>query len=322
MPLQRGFDHHYGFYTGAIHYYTHEREGAFDWHRNGVPCSDEGYATHLLAREAVRLVQQHDVAQPLFLYLPFNAPHTPLHVPEKYLEPYAHLTGNRRLYAGMVASLDEAIGQIVAAIDEKGMRDNTLFIFSSDNGGDFPGATASNGPLRGKKGTLYEGGTRVAAFATWNGRIPAGSVVREALHIVDWYPTLLKLAGARLEQPLPLDGRDAWPTLAHGKPSPHDVILINTALHNGAVRARDWKLILNGQVMDTDPKPEGPPVVELFNLADDPHEKRNLAAQRPDKVRELRAHLDQFAREAAPPKDAAKPRGFKSPKIWGEFSSK
>jgi len=319
LPRQRGFDHHYGFYTGAIHYYTHVREGAFDWHRNNQVCRDEGYATELLAQEAVDVITRHDPAQPLFLYLPFNAPHTPLQVPEKYLAAYARLTGNRRLYAGMVTALDTAVGEIVAAIDRKGLRRETLFIFSSDNGGDFPGVTSSNGPLRGKKGTLYEGGTRVAAFATWDGRIPAGAELKEPLHVVDWYPTLLRLAGASLDQPLPLDGRDLWPTLVEGKPSPHDVILINSARHNGAVRMGPWKLIINGHIMDTDPKTEGPEVVELFNLQNDPNENTNLAAENPDKVRQLRAHLDRFAREAIPPKDVPKPRGIKTPEVWGDF---
>ena len=105
------------------------------------------------------------------------------------------------------------------------MRQDTLFLFSSDNGGPGPGRVTSNGPLRGRKGTLYEGGVRVPAFATWEGRIKAGSVVNAPLHIVDWYPTLLKLAGVSLEQKLPLDGRDAWPAIAEGKPSPHEEIL-------------------------------------------------------------------------------------------------
>lgn len=321
LPLQRGFDHHYGFYTGAINYNTHERQGAFDWHRNQEVCRDEGYATHLLAKEAVRLIEQHDTAKPLFLYIPFNAPHTPLQVPPEYLEAYPNLQGKRRLYADMVSALDEAVGQIVAAADRKGLRDNTLFIFSGDNGGDFPGEVASNGPLRGRKGTLYEGGTRVAAFATWQGRIPEGAVLHEPLHVVDWYPTLLRLAGASLDQPLPLDGRDLWPTLTRGKPSPHEVILINSARHNGAVRMGEWKLVINGHVMDTDPKNDAPEKIELFNLAQDPNEETNLAAKHPDKVRQLRAQLDRFAREAAPPKDVPKPRGLKTPKVWGDFSA-
>src|SRR5436309_13011541 len=150
----------------------------------------------------------------------------------------------------MVAAMHDSIGQIIDALDRKGLRKNTLILFSSDNGGPAPGRVTSNGPLRAGKGTLYEGGTRVPAFATWDGHIKQGTVVNQPLHMVDWYPTLLKLAGATLEQKLPLDGRDAWATIAHGKPSPHEEILLNATPTNGALRAGDWKLVLNGHRPD------------------------------------------------------------------------
>jgi arylsulfatase A-like enzyme len=247
----------------------------------------------------------------------------------------------------MLAAMDEAIGRIAAAIDKKGMRSNTLFIFSSDNGGPAPGRVTSNGPLRGAKGTLYEGGTRVVAFATWAGQIPPGSVVNEPLHIVDWYPTLVNLAGGSLQQRLPLDGRDAWPTITQGKPSPHDAILLNTTPNNGALRSGDWKLVLNGgrgeessaatesSNSDQDAKKQkkqkkkekqaqtkqASETVELFNLRQDPNEKINLAESMPDKVGELRRRLDEFAKQAVPPKSAPVAADFKSPKVWGEADS-
>jgi arylsulfatase A-like enzyme len=344
LPMARGFDHQYGHYNGALDYYTHDRDGGLDWHRDQKAAREEGYSTHLVAKECVRLIEQKDPRKPLFLYVPFNAVHGPYQeAPGKYSEPYAVLKGTRRVYAGMIAAMDEAIGQIVAAIEKQGLRGNTLFIFSSDNGGPSPGVITSNGPLRGAKGTLYEGGTRVPAFATWDGHIPAGAVVSAALHIVDWYPTLLKLAGASLEQKLPLDGRDAWPAIAQGRPSPHDAILLNTSPRNGAIRMGDWKLVLNGNVSEVEgaadetapaaPKAgkqtkkakqkagKGPATAgeELFNLAQDPYEKTNLAAQNPEKLRELRTRLDAFAQEAVPPKLAPKAANFKSPKVWGEF---
>jgi arylsulfatase A-like enzyme len=246
LPTRRGFDRQYGHYNGALDYHTHVRDGGFDWHRDDRACRDEGYATHLLAKEAVRVVREHDAGKPLFLYVPFNAVHAPHQVPDEYTKPYAGLKGERRLYAGMLAALDEAVGQIVAAVDEKGMRPNTLFIFSSDNGGPAPGRVTSNGSLRAGKGTVYEGGVRVAAFAAWQGRIKPDTAVNEPLHVVDWYPTLLRLAGAATEQKLPLDGRDAWATIAEGKPSPHEDILLNAAPGGGALRAGPWKLVLNG----------------------------------------------------------------------------
>src|SRR5437879_265702 len=250
LPTMRGFDHQYGHYNGALDYFTHVRDGGFDWHRNDKECRDEGYSTHLNAKEAARIIRERDKSKPLFLYVPFNAVHAPHQVPESYKAPYANLAEPRRTYAGMVAAMDEAIGQIVAALDDGGMRQNTLILFSSDNGGPNPGRVTSNGPLRAGKGTLYEGGTRVPAFATWDGHIKPGTIVNQPLHMVAWYPTLLKLAGASLEQKLPLDGRDAWPTIADGKPSPHEEILLNATPTSGAIRVGDWKLVFNGHRPD------------------------------------------------------------------------
>ncbi len=324
LPTRRGFDHQYGHYNGALDYFTHIRDGGFDWHRDDKVCRDEGYTTHLLAKEAAQLIKANAGKKPLFLYVPFNAVHTPHQVPPEYTKPYAKLTGQRKVYAGMVAAMDEAVGKIVAAVEEAGLRSNTLFVFSSDNGGPAPGKVTSNGPLRAGKGTLYEGGVRVAAFATWDGKIKAGSVVNEPMHVVDWYPTLLKLGGASLEQKLPLDGKDVWPTLTQGKPSPHEDILLNTTPSNGAIRAGNWKLVVAGNRPETggeelaQPEEAAKGKVELFNLADDLSEKTNLAERFPDRVKELRARLDAYAKQAAPPKAKPKPPGFKSPKVWGE----
>jgi arylsulfatase A-like enzyme len=324
LPTRRGFDHQYGHYNGALDYFTHVRDGGFDWHRDDKVCRDEGYSTHLLAREAVRLIHEQGGKQPLFLYVPFNAVHAPHQVPDKYTEPYAQLKGVRKTYAGMVAAMDEAVGQILAALDDKGLRKNTLIVFSSDNGGPAPGRVTSNGPLRAGKATLYEGGVRVAACAAWEGHIKPGTAIHEPLHIVDWYPTLLKLAGASLEQKVPLDGKDALATIAEGKPSPHEDILLNTTPNNGAIRVGDWKLVLNGGAGEEGgeaaarPKRNAAPTVELFNLKDDLSEKTNLAARHPDKVKELRARYDTYARQAVAPKSRPKPKDFQSPKVWGE----
>src|SRR5262249_40119906 len=148
LPTKRGFDHQYGQYNGAIDYSTHIRDGGFDWHKDDKVCRDEGYTTHLIAKEAVRLIDEHDGKKPLFLYVPFNARHAPYQVPEKYSKPYVSLKGERRTFAGMVAALDEAVGQIVEAIDRKKLTKDTLFLFSSDNGGVQPDRVASNVPLR------------------------------------------------------------------------------------------------------------------------------------------------------------------------------
>ncbi|HVK13350.1 MAG TPA: arylsulfatase [Gemmataceae bacterium] len=324
LPTRRGFDRQYGHYNGALDYFTHVRDGGFDWHRDDKACRDEGYSTHLIAKEAAAFVTETPGKKPFFLYVPFNAVHTPHQVPAEYMKPYGPLTGERKKYAGMLAAMDEAVGKIVAAVEAAGVRKNTLFVFSSDNGGPRPGVVTDNGPYRAGKGTVYEGGVRAAAFATWDGHIKPGSTITEPLHMVDWYPTLLKLGGATAEQKLPIDGLDVWPTLTQGKPSPHDAILMNATPRGGAVRAGDWKLVVTDGADDPDgnppPKKKAVPAdpVELFNLKDDPYEKTNLAARQPEKVKELQARLAAFAKQAVAPKARPKPKDFVTPKVWGE----
>ena len=339
LPTHRGFAHQYGHYNGALDYFTHERDGGFDWHRDDKVNRDEGYSTVLIGNEAVRLVEAHDANRPLFLYVPFNAPHAPLQALEEYLKAYDHIKDpKRRSYAAMVACEDDQIGRIIGAIEKRGLTANTLFIISSDNGGPLS-LGATNGKLRAGKGTLYEGGTRVTACVNWAGKIKPGSTINEPMHMVDWFPTLLKLAGARTEQKHAPDGRDIWPVLTAGAKSPHDAILLNTTPSNGAIRMGDWKLVLGGNRSDDgtengakaapknakakgkkgkQPAGDDGPRIELFNLAEDLSEQTNLADKQPEKVAELRARLEVFAREAVPPKTAPKAANFKVPKIWGE----
>ncbi len=319
LPTRRGFDRQYGHYNGAIDYFEHTRDGGLDWHRDDKGLREEGYSTNLLAAEAERVIKEHDPKTPLFLYVPFNAPHAPLQAPAEYLKQYEGIRNQRRRsYAAMVTCMDDAVGKIAGALKERGMADNTLLIFSSDNGGPVAQG-ANNGTLRAAKGTLYQGGVQVVAWAAWPGKLKAGTTINEPLHVVDWYPTLLKLAGASAEQKLPVDGKDIWPTLTEGKPSPHEAILINVEPGRGAIRAGPWKLVARGKFPrePADPKLE----VELFDLGSDPSERKNLADEKPEKVKELLSGLNDYAREAVPPKGGAgdrKPADFKAPKVWGE----
>jgi arylsulfatase A-like enzyme len=322
LPTRRGFNHQYGHYNGAIDYFTHVRDGGFDWHKDDKANRDEGYSTGLLGEAAARFVAANAGKKPFFLYVPFNAVHAPHQAPQEYLEQYSHLRRPRRQYAAMLAAMDDAVGKIVDAVEKAGVRQNTLIIFSSDNGGPRPGAVTDNGKFRAGKGTLYEGGVRAAAFATWDGQIPAGSKTSEPVHIVDWYPTLLELCGAPAdESQLPLDGRNIWPTLTAGKPTPHDAILLNTTPGAGAIRMGQWKLIARTADDDADGEPArkiAGAAIELFDLAADPYETTNLAEKHPDKVAQLQARLDDFARQASPPKSKPRPRNFVTPAVWGE----
>ncbi len=323
VPTARGFDHQYGHYFGALDYFTHIRDQSHDWYRDGRELKEEGYSTHLLAKEACRLIGAKDKSKPLFLYVPFNGVHSPFQVPEEYLEPYQHLSGNRRILAGMLAAVDKAIGKIVDALEQAGIRDNTLLVFSSDNGGPRPGV---NTPLRDYKGTVFEGGVRAAAFANWPGQIPAMARIREPMHIIDWYPTLLKLAGASLEQSNPIDGLDVWPMLTMNAPSPHDAILCVQSPGRAAVRMGPWKLLMNAGQSSIRPgeqsesqsttrkkaKKKQQPAKNvnstgssanllLFNLELDPGETRDLSAEQPSRTSLMKQRLDALLAGAVPP---------------------
>lgn len=320
LPTRRGFVHQYGHYNGALDYFTHLRDGGHDWHRNDQPVYDEGYTTKLIAAEAVRQIAFHDKSRPLFLYVPFNAPHTPLQAPQEYIARYAHIQDKqRRIYAAMVTCLDDAVGHIAAALDKHGFpAERTLLFFCSDNGG-IP-RLGSNGPLRSGKGTLYEGGVRVPAIAVWPGVLPAGKVVDEPLHIVDIYPTLVRLAGGRLDQQeKPLDGKDAWPTIAAGRPTPHEFILHNVSPFHGAIRMGDWKLVHNGHVRANATEPSPREAWELFNIRQDPAEEHDLSEQRSEILERLQNRLAALTAQAAAPNIAPNraPEGFRVPKVWG-----
>lgn len=335
LPSNRGFDHQYGLLNGACDYYTHQARGGHDLSRDGRPIQQEGYITDLFADEAVRLIEGHDFSRPFFMYLAFNAPHAPvksadgvIQAPPRYVEQYKQIPKEgRRIHAAMVTCMDDAIGRVLAALERRGVRDQTLIIFSSDNGGVNEGKPETV-LLRGEKNKLYEGGVRVPALACWPGRIKPGTVVDVPLHIVDIYPTLLRLAGGSLEQPLPLDGKDAWPAITENAPSPHDCILINAAPFTGAIRCGDWKLVCNGHLPGS--SYFGPPVTEkryeLFNLRQDPNETNDLAQQHPDKVVELRNFLEIYYQQAVPVRmnPNQPPGGFgcwKAPPVWGVFDS-
>ncbi len=322
LPMQRGFHQQYGHYNGALDYFTHIRDGGHDWHRDDKPNYDKGYSTDLIGEHAVRIIAKHDKGKPLFLYVPFNAPHTPLQVPKKYTERYAEIKNERRrTYAAMVTCMDAAVGRITAALEEhKYPADQTLIFFCSDNGG-IP-QLGSNGELRAGKGTLYEGGVRVPAVAVWQGKLKAGAVVDEPLHVVDLCPTLLRLAGAKIQQAKPFDGKDAWPTIADGRPSPHEFILHNVSPFHGAIRMGDWKLIHNGHVGGNVTKASETEKWELFNILKDPSESVDVSRDHPEVLKRMKAKLRALATEAVKPNIPPNkpPADFKTPKIWGNLS--
>jgi len=214
----------------------------------------------------------------------------------------------------MLAAVDEGIGQIAASLDKAGLRENTLIVFSADNGGPPPG---NNTPLRDFKGTIYEGGVRGCAFATWPEKIPAGQRIKEPMHVIDWYPTLVKLAGGSLDQNLPIDGKDVWPMLTRQARSPHDAILSVKSPTTAALRMGDWKLVSKSAAAATTTdgskganatknaaaKKKAQPTtgsIELYNLASDIGETTNLADKELDRVAAMQVRLAEFLKNAVP----------------------
>lgn len=308
LPLQRGFDHHYGHYSALIDSFTHMRGPVLDWHRNGRPVVEDGYSTFLLADEAEQLIDRYDGRSPFFLYLPFNAVHGPHQAPEEFLAKYAHL-GRRGPQRAQLECMDQAVGRVLGALERKGVLDSTLVMFTNDNGGI---RITSNGPYRGFKSHYHEGGVRVPAAMRWPGQIPAGSASDEMLHIVDLFPTFGRLAGAKIDSGLPLDGRDAWRAIALAGPGPRQEVVHSLEV----IRVGDWKLIEEGaSYYGWRNQP-----LQLFNIRQDPYEEANLAESHPEKVLELRARLAFHRQSAREPEELEQIPGY-PPVVYGEVEN-
>jgi arylsulfatase A-like enzyme len=298
-PMAYGFDYFYGLRNGGMTPLTHKwlGLGGSQLCRNDKTVDEAGHITDLFAREAVEWIGK-DSQQPFFLYLAFTSPHTPLQESEQWMGIYKNSETDlsHQLYWAAISHLDEAVGKVVAEVDRLGRRDNTLFIFLSDNGA--PGQSnrmqvrvdpekyldvtlpGDNLPFRGKKSDPYEGGIRTPGLIYWPGKIQAG-VCDAPLSVTDWMPTLCALAGYQPAEDLKWDGHDIFPILT-GKTAHPDSRILYCKRSQGvaAVTEDNWKLIVTGKT------------VGLYNLADDIDEKNNLAAQNPDLVQRLRAKLE------------------------------
>lgn len=288
-PYRRGFDSSYGHLGASVDYFTHVWIGGLDWHRDGTVLREEGYSTDLIADEAVRLIKDRDKSRPMFLYVAFNAPHTPLQATEAYLNRNVHIADpDRRTYAAMVTALDDGVGRIVAQLDAEGIARDTILIWASDNGGG-RNLGASNVPLRGSKGSAFEGGIRVPALIRWPGELPAGERFDQMVTAQDWFPTLATAAGLETANERPFDGLDMWRALRHGEQADRGTVLIGVS-GNLAVFRDGWKFVRFRQ------RGTGETGEYLFRIEDDPQEVRNLLDAEPELARELMAWLDDFPR--------------------------
>jgi len=292
QPNAQGFDRFFGLLSGNHDYFHHrERMGMADLYLDEKPIEMRGYSTELITRHALDFLRQIE-ARPFFLYVAYNAPHFPYQTPDDADAPDGYLLpASRERYVKMVEALDAGVGQLLAALDREPLRANTLVIFTSDNGGDIH---ARNLPLAKTKGTLWEGGIRVPCLARLPGRIAAGSVSSQVAITMDWSATLLQLAGAKPPRDRPLDGIDLLPLLT-GQTPPVERTLFWRRVDqreiktHRAVRSGNWKYI---------DEPGG--ARYLYDLARDIGESRDLAAEQPARVEELKTKLDTWETSIAP----------------------
>ncbi|MGH2371556.1 MAG: sulfatase family protein, partial [Chloroflexota bacterium] len=275
------------------------------WENGEEVWADGQYFTDLVTERAVRYVRRAARSgQPFFLYVPYNAPHYPMHAPQHYKVRFPDLPWGRQIMAAMLSAVDDGVGAIVAELERRGIRDNTCIVFQSDNGPSretrnwldgradpYYGGTA--GKLKGHKFSLYEGGIRSPAIMSWPARIPAGQVIEEPGAAMDVFPTFLKAAGGD-PSAYELDGQDVLPMVADGAPSPHAELFWEMGRQT-AIRRGNWKLVLHGQLVEGAPPEDD---VFLADLSTDLAERANLrdthprARRRPPRRRRVLAARD------------------------------
>ncbi|GAB5561408.1 MAG: hypothetical protein SynsKO_30550 [Synoicihabitans sp.] len=310
-PNTRGFDDYYGFLGGGHRYFPeqfkpayaaevakgtkHINEYLLPLERNGVAVDETDYITDALSREAARFVREaHGKEKPFFLYLAYNAPHSPLEAKDEDLALYAHIKDRkRRIFAAMVHAVDRGVGELVDALEETNTLENTLIVFLSDNGGKLE-LGANNGPLREGKGSAFEGGFRVPMFFHWPKGLPRGRTFEYPVTSLDFYPTFAALGHASVPPEKQLDGRNIIPgVVANRDTRSGEMIYVlrhRKAYHDVGGRIDDWKVSRVGQS-----------AWRLFNLAEDIGEHVDLSAQHPRRVARMVKQLERWTHTYAEP---------------------
>ena len=296
-PKQRGFDEYFGHIGGSHDYFTSKDGGKGStyalegWDGKPFEFEDE-YLTDINGRAACEFIRR-DKTKPWFLYVAFNAPHTPSQATEKYLKRFAHIADEqRRTYAAMVSALDDAVGAILAEVKAQGAEENTLIFFLSDNGGPLDRNGSLNTPLSGEKGHMLEGGIRTPYLVQWKAALPAGKVYEKPVSSLDISATALVAANA--SAPANLDGVNLLPYLKGEKEGrPHEVLYWRmTARDIWAIRLGDWKLVTHNGWHDL---PVAKPKPRLIDLANDSGELHDLSAKEPAKLAELQNAYNAWA---------------------------
>ena len=318
-PGAHGFDNSFGCLAGNCDYYSHihyspnNRRATIQgktylgtplhdlWENNEEIYRDGEYMTEMIGERAVNAVRESAKGtDPFFLYVPFTAPHFPMHAPQKYKDRFSHLPWEKMIMAAMISAMDDAVGDVLAELDAQNIRENTIIFFMSDNGPSreirnwLDGSQetyhgGSSGTLKGHKFSLFDGGIRVPAVMSWPGTIPSGQVIVEPLAAMDIFPTILTAVGGD-PSAFELDGKSILDTVISGAPSPHDYLFWEQN-NQTAVRHGAWKLVLNGQLEEGLPPADA---VFLSNLDDDMSESVNLAEAHPDIVHQLRKAAEEW----------------------------
>jgi arylsulfatase A-like enzyme len=314
-PMARGFDEFFGF-LGAEHSYLDPEAASRDPLLDGKKVVVETtYLTDAFTDRAVDFIKRQK-SQPFFLYLAFNAVHTPMQATDKYLSRFPHIADERRrTYAAMVSAMDDGIGKTLAALRAEGLDENTLIFFFSDNGGPIMAGTtingSSNAPLRGSKRQTWEGGIRVAFIISWKGHLPEGKTDARPIIQLDVLPTALAAAGVKPQPQWRFDGVNLLPFLTDKMSgAPHEALYWRLGQHM-AIRKGNWKLVktTEGPLKEVDASTFNDlSGAELYNLAKDIGEKKNLAAAHPEKVKELAAAWQRWNKELAKPLWFDRPR--------------
>ena len=291
-PTKRGFDEFFGTLANTPFFHpTNFVDSRISDDVRKIE-DDSFYTTDAYADRSVDWIEKNK-SKPMFLYLPFNAQHAPLQAPKKYLDRFPNITDEKRkLFAAMMSAMDDAIGRVLAKVREIGQEENTMYFFIADNGGPTQSTTSQNGGLRGFKMTTFEGGPRVPFLAQWKGKFPAGKTYEFPVFNLDVLPTIVSAAGGKVDPAWKLDGVDLMPHLTGtNKSRPHETLYWRYG-PQWAVRHGDLKLVVSKG---------GSGEPELYNLATDFAESKNLASTQPEKVKELQALWDKWSAEQAEP---------------------
>ncbi|MGH7958890.1 MAG: sulfatase [Opitutaceae bacterium] len=304
-PTRRGFDEFFGTLNNTPFFHpTNFVDSRLSDDVRKI--SDENfYTTDAYADRSVDWIEKNK-ATPWFLYLPFNAQHAPLQAPKKYLERFPNIADEKRqLFAAMMSAMDDAVGRVLAKIRELGQEENTLVFFIADNGGPTQSTTSQNGPLRGFKMTTFEGGPRVPFLAQWKGKFPAGKTYDFPVVNLDVLPTMIVAAGGKFDTTAKIDGVDLLPYVTGANPGrPHQTLYWRYG-PQWAVRHGDMKLVVSRG---------GSPEPELYNLAADIGETKNLASAQPEQVKELHALWKKWSAGQAEPSAPDAPAAGKARK--------